>query len=63
MLHILEKYLVSRLKFIRQLAEFLPDKFSEEEQEILDVLKQLADYDISAQTVRKIERKYFKNGF
>ena len=30
---------------------------------ILDVLKQLADYDISAQTVRKIEQKYFKNWF
>ena len=44
---------------MRQLAEFLPDKFSEEKQEILDVLKQLANYDISAQTVRKIERKYF----
>ena len=47
-LDILEKYLVSRLKFIRQLSEFLPDNFSEEEQKILDVLKQLADYDISA---------------
>ena len=62
-LDILEKYLVSRLKFIRQLSEFLPDKFSEEEQEILDVLKQLADYDISAKTVRKIERKYYKKWF
>ena len=62
-LDILEKYLVSRLKFIRQLSKFLPGKFSEEEQEIVDVLKQLADYDISAQTVRKIERKYFKNWF
>ena len=62
-LDILEKYLVYRLKFIRQLLEFLPDKFSKEEQEILEVLKQLADYDISAQTIRKIERKYFKNWF
>ena len=61
-LDILEKYLVSRLKFIRQLSEVFPEKFSEEEQEILDVLKQLADYNISAQTVRKIERKYYKNG-
>ena len=51
-LHILKKFLVSRLKaFAKQ--------FSEEEQEILDALKQLGDYDISAQTVRKIERKYF----
>ena len=60
-LHILEKYLVSRLKFIRQLSEFLPGKFSKEEQEIVDVLKQLVNYNISAQTVRKIERKYYKN--
>ena len=62
MLNILEQFL-KRLKLIRQLAEFLPDNFSEEEQEIVEVLKQLADYDISAQTVRKIERKYFKNWF
>ena len=62
-LDILEKYLVSRLKFIRQLSEFFPQKFSKEEQEILDVLKQLVDYDISAQTVRKIERKYYKKWF
>ena len=63
MLHILENYLVSKLKFIRPLVEFFPDKFSKEKQEIVDVLKQLADYDISAQTVRKIERKYFINWF
>ena len=62
-LDIVEKYLVSRLKFIRQLSEFFPGKFSEEKQEIVDVLKQLVDYDISAQTVRKIERKYYKNWF
>ena len=51
-LDILEKYLVSRLKFIRPLSEFFPGKFSKEEQEILDVLKQLTDYDISAQIVQ-----------
>ena len=61
MLHTLEKYLVSRLKFIRQLMELFPEKFSEEEQEIVDIIKQVTDYDISVQTVRKIERKYFKN--
>ena len=60
-LDILEKCLVSRLKFIRQLLEFLSDNFFKEEQEIKDVLKQLADYDISAQTVRKIENT-FKTG-
>ena len=45
-LGILEKYLVSRLKFIRQISEFLPEFCSEEEEEIRDVLKQLTDYDI-----------------
>ena len=62
-LDILEKYLVSRLKSIGQLSEFFPEKFSKEEQAILDVLKQLVDYDISAQTVRKIERKHYKKWF
>ena len=62
-LDILEKYLVSRLKFIMQIAEFMPGFCSEEDEEILDVLKQLADYDISAKTVRKIERNTTKNGF
>ena len=38
-LDILEKYLVSRLKFIRQISEFLPGFCSEEEEGIMDVLK------------------------
>ena len=42
-------------KILRQIAEFMPGFCSEEEEEILDVLKQLTDYDISTQTVRKIE--------
>ena len=62
-LDVLEKHLVSRLKFIKQTAESMPGFCSAEEEEILDVLKQLADYDISAQTLRKIERKYFKIWF
>ena len=62
MLDILKKYFISRLKFIRHIAEFMPGFCSEEEEEIVDVLKQLADYDISAKTVRKIERRYYKNG-
>ena len=53
MLNILEKYLVSRLKFIRQIAEFMPGFCSEEEEEIVDVLKQFTDYDISAKIVKK----------
>ena len=44
-------------QFIRQISEFLPGFCSKEEEEILDLLKQLADYDISAQTLRKIEQK------
>ena len=63
-LSILERYLVSRLKFIRQIQEFLPDQFSkEEEEEITNLFKQLADYDLSAEIVRKIERKYYKKWF
>ena len=51
----MEQFLIKRLKLTRQLAEFLPDNFSKEEQEIVEILKQLADYNISAQTIRKIE--------
>ena len=58
MLDILGKYLISRLKFIRQIAEFMPGFCSKKEEEIVEVLKQLTDYNICAQTVRKIERKY-----
>ena len=61
-LNILEKYLVSRLKFIRQISEFMPVYFTEEEEEIVELFKQLPDYNIGAQTVRKIERKYYKTG-
>ena len=50
MLNILEKYLISRLKFIRQIAEF------KEEEEIVDIHKQLTDYDISANTARKLKK-------
>ena len=57
------KILGLQTQFIRQLSEFFPEKFSEREQQILDVPKQLADYNISAQTVRKIERKYYKKWF
>ena len=61
---LLERYLISRLEFIRQIQEFLPDQFSKkEEEEITNLLKQLADYDLSAQIVRKIEQKYYKKWF
>ena len=57
-LDILEKYLVSWLKFIRQISKFMPGYLTEEEEEIVELLKQLADYNISAQTVWKIEITY-----
>ena len=63
MLSILERYPVSRLKFIRQIQEFLPGQFSEEEEEVQNLLKQLIDYDFSAEIVRKIEQKYYKKWF
>ena len=47
----------------KTISRVFPRQISEEEQEIVDVPKQLADYNISAHTVRKIERKYFKNWF
>ena len=63
MLSILERYLVSRLKFIRQIQEFLPGQFSEEGEEVQNLLKQLTDYDFGAEIVRKIEQKYYKEWF
>ena len=63
MLSILERYLVSRLKFLRKIQELLPGQYSEEEEEVINLFKQLADYDISAETVRKIEQKYYKKWF
>ena len=41
----------------------LPGYLNEDEKEIVEILKQLADYDINAETVRKIERKYNKSWF
>ena len=40
---------------LREVQEFLPGQFSKEEEEIINLLKQLADYDFSAETIRKIE--------
>ena len=62
LLHVLEKYLISILEFIKQISEFLPGQFSEEEEAIVNLLKQITDYDYSAQIVRKI-RKYDKIWF
>ena len=55
---ILEKAIVFKLKFIGQILDFLPLDFDEEEENITEILKQFTDYDISAQTLRKIQQKY-----
>ena len=52
---ILEKSIVFKLKFIRQTLDLLPLDFDEEEKNITEILKQFVDYDISAQTLRKIQ--------
>ena len=59
----LEKLLVSRLTLIRQIQEFLPNYLSQEAEEISNLLKQLVDYDFSAQTLRKVEGKYTTKWF
>ena len=43
-----------------QVQELLPGQFSEEEEEVINLLRQLTDYDISAETVRKIEQNIKK---
>ena len=60
--NILEKSIVFELKFVRQILDLLPQDFDEEEENITEILKQFADYDISAQPLRKIQQKYSKNG-
>ena len=52
---ILEKSIVFKLKFIRQILDFLPQDFDEDEENITEILKQFTDYDISAQTLKKIQ--------
>ena len=53
--NILEKSIVFKLKFIRQILDSLPLDFDEEEENITEILKQFMNYDISAQTLRKIQ--------
>ena len=59
----LVEFLIFKLDFIRKISDFLPDSLSDQEQEILNLLKQHSDYDFAAQIVRKIQRKYSKNWF
>ena len=60
---ILEKYLIEKLNLIKQIQDFLQDQPSEGEVNIQDLLKQYAEYDFSAQNLRKIQWKYSKNWF
>ena len=41
----------------------MPDHLSQEEEDITNLLKQLTNYDFSAEIVRKIEQKYYKKWF
>ena len=52
---ILENSIVFKLQFIRQILDFLPLDFDEQEENITEILKQFMDYDISAETLRKIQ--------
>ena len=52
---LLEKSIVFKLTFVRQILDFFPLDFDEEEENITEILKQFMYYDISAQTLRKIQ--------
>ena len=58
--NILEQLIVFKLDFIRQIIELNSEFIVEEESDILSTIKQFADYDISAQTLRKIKGTYSK---
>ena len=60
---LLERSLVFKLQLIRQILEFFQADFVEKNDEIQDLLKQLANYNFCAQTVRRLQRKYMKSWF
>ena len=60
---ILEKSIVFKMKFTRQILDFFPLDFNEQEENITEILKQFMNYDISTQTLRKIQQKYSKQLF
>ena len=51
----LEWLLVAKLGFIKKIQDFLPNFQSEEEWEILNLLKQYSDYHYAAQILRKTQ--------
>ena len=57
MLYILEKSLVFKLKLIRQILDFFQADFDGKEEEMVELLKQVTDYNFSVQTIRKLQRK------
>ena len=59
----LEILLVSKLNFIQNIQEFLPEFHYKEEREVLNLHKQYSDYDFAAQILWKIQRKYSKKWF
>ena len=59
----LEQLLILKLDFIRKIQSLFQDSNSEEEQEILELIKQYSQYDFATKILRKLHRKYSKNWF
>ena len=55
--------LIFKLDFIRKLSDLLPELTSEQEREMVELIKQYSQYDFAAEIVRKIQRKYHKIWF
>ena len=55
--------LILKLDFIRKISDILPDSVSDQEREILELIKQYSQYDFAAEILRKLQRKYSKNWF
>ena len=54
LLDILDKNLVFKLKFLKQLLDILPADFIGEE-DMVELLKQFVEYDFSAETLRELQ--------
>ena len=55
--------LTSQLDFIRKILDFSSKLTSEQEKEVLEIIKQYSDYDFAAEIVKKIQQKYRSNWF
>ena len=58
----LEQLMAFKLKFLREILELNPATLSEKP-DTLSTIKQFTDYDISAETHRKLKRKHTKTWF